>query len=658
MMMIDDVLKLFPSYTHPLTLVSDPDRFLSGEMVVSELAKCGFQVIQEDDPVFLHHRLEEARPFSQEHPVIITTTGALENMPYDIYQPAYRLSLSLHQFFPNLAYPVLQTLNPDQIEKLASCQPPVETLSRQKTIDYLLREVFDADPTALSQPHALIAWLNDYHHRQSPLPELLRSGLVERLKHFPIYREWEINLLIRDVQAFTDFIQQQWQESLEQSLSGRQVKETASGYHVSFDSNLQLQDLVPSLVRRGAIQPLEIADKKSLPNWALPGFTQIDVRIQRFTTLLEELDNRFTTMKSDPHVQTSWNVWGEFARDWAELCSYHSQTDLTIQLSQKETFQRLVRDVDPFFAAWLRNNYGPLGAQRLPKPHHVHHIPHYLAYLRNLGQIERIVLLVLDGLSLTDWQVIKSVWVKRHTNWEMKTETLLAQVPTITSISRYALISGLRPADFATDLEHCVSEARAWELFWSREGIAETACKLLPLSYDRQIDQQPEMQDPRVNFWCLIDDNPDKLAHNATLGAADQHSSLHLWLDPAHDQNSLPLEKLIDSFLDRDYSVFIASDHGHVEATGFGQPSEGLLAQTRGKRARIYMDRLAALRVKSAFANTILWDNDGILPDQMTALMPAGRDAFAPSGEVVVTHGGISIDEAIVPLIQISKASS
>ena len=658
MMMIDDVLNLFPSHTHPLTLVSDPDRFLSGETVVSELAKRGFQVIQEDDPVFLHHRVEEARPFTQEHPVIITTTGALENMPYDIYQPAYRLSLSLHQFFPNLAYPVLQTLNPSQIEKLASCQPPVETLSRQKTIDYLLQEVFDVDPVTLSQPHALIGWLNDYHHHQSPLPELLRSGLVERLKHNPIYREWEINLLVRDVQSFTDFIQQQWQESVEQSLSGRQVKETASGYHVSFDSNLQLQDLVPSLVRRGAIQPLEIADKKSLPNWAQPGVTQIDVRIQRFTTLLEELDNRSTTMKSDPHVQTGWNVWCEFARDWAELCSYHSQTDLAIQLSQKETFQRLVRDVDPFFAAWLRNNYGPLGAQRLPKPHHVHHIPHYLAYLRNLGQIERIVLLVLDGLSLTDWQVIKSVWAKRHTNWEMKTETLLAQVPTITSISRYALISGLRPADFVTDLEHCVSEARAWELFWSREGIVETACKLIPLSYDRQINQQPELQDPRVNFWCLIDDTPDKLAHNATLGAVDQQSSLRLWLDPAHNQNSLPLEKLIDSFLDRGYSVFIASDHGHVEATGFGQPSEGLLAQTRGKRARIYMDRLAALRVQSAFVNTILWDKDGILPEQMIALMPAGRDAFAPSGEVVVTHGGISIDEAIVPLIQISKASS
>ncbi|MHB8806012.1 MAG: BREX-3 system phosphatase PglZ [Anaerolineaceae bacterium] len=657
-MMIDDVINLFPPHTHPLTLVSDPDRFLSSERVMSEFAQRDFQVIQEDDPVFLRHRIEEARPFSREHPAIIITTSALENMSYDIYQPAYRLSFSLHQYFPNLAYPVLQTLNPDQIEKLSSCPPPVETLSRQKTIDYLLREVFDADPITLSQPHALIAWLNDYHHNPSLLPELLRSSLVESLKRYPMYQEWDINLLIRDAQTFADFIQQQWRVSIEQSLSGKQIKETTAGYHVSFDRNPQLQDLVPGLVRRGTIQPLEITDKKSLPNWAHPGVTLVDTRLQRFTSLLEDMGNRLNTMKSNPQVQTSWNIWNEIAQDWAELCSYYTQTDLTIDQTQKETFRRLIRETDPLFITWLKSNYAPLGTQRLPKPHHVYHVPHYLAYLRNLGQIERVVLLVLDGLSLTDWLVIKSLWEKRHANWKMKTETILAQVPTITSISRYALISGLRPADFAFNMDHSVSEARAWELFWSREGIAEATCKLLPLSYDRQIDQQPELQDPLVNFWCLIDDTPDKLAHNATLGAANQQSSLLLWLDPAQDQNSIPLEKLINSYLERGYSVFIASDHGHVEATGFGQPSEGLLAQTRGKRARIYMDRLAALRVQSAFADTILWGDDGILPDQMVALMPAGRDAFTHNGEVVVTHGGISIEEVIVPLIQITKVSS
>jgi hypothetical protein len=656
--MLTSILSLFPAHTHPLSLVSDPDRLLAGEAMMLELAQRGFGVIQENDPLLLRHRVEEVRPFTPDHPVLVITTGVLEDLPYDLYQPAYRLSLSLHQYFPNLAYPVLQTLNPDQVEKLAACPPPAETLSRQKTIDYLLREVFDADPATLSQPYALIAWLSDYHQNQSLLPDLLGSNLVERLKRYPVYRDWDIDALMRESQAFSDFVQQQWQYSVSQTLSGTPLKETAPGYPVNFGGDAQLQDLVPILVRQGTLQPLEMRDKKGLPTWTHPGITLADVRLQRFTFLLDDIENRLKRIKSDPQAPTGWNTWSGFARDWAELCSYHDQTDLEVNQAQKETFRKLARGLDKIFSAWLQNNYSPLGAQRLPRPHHVHHVPHYLVYLRSLRQIDRIVLFILDGLSLADWQVIKPVWARRHANWEIKTDNLLAQVPTITSISRYALISGLRPADFANDLEHCAPEARAWELFWSREGISATACKLSSLSFDRGIDQLPELQDPRISFYCLIEDTPDKLAHNATLGSADQQSSLRLWLDPAHDQNSLPLEKLVDVYLDGGYAVFIASDHGHVEATGIGQPAEGLLAQTRGKRARIYKDRLAARRIQDAFTDTILWDKDGILPDQLAVLMPVGRDAFAPNGEVVVTHGGISIEEVIVPFVQIKKANS
>ena len=650
--MINRVLDLFPPYVHPLTLVSDPDRLLAGEVIMLELSNRGFQVIQEEDAVLLRHRMEEARPFTLDHPIIVTTSAALEDLPYDLYQCAYRINLSLHQYYPNLAYPVLQTLSPDQIEILESRPQPVQPLSRQKTIDYLLNEVFNADPVLLSQPHALIAWLNEYHHRQSPLPELLRTSLVDQLKEFHEYQEWDIDLLIKDAQAFQGFIQNQWQLSIDQSLSGKQVKEAPTVYVIPFTCDAQLQDLVPSLVRQGTIQPLRITNQKELPKWAQPGITMIDVRLQRLTTLLENIKSQLTDPKVD---QMGWKTWQNFAQDWAETCSLMAQTDLAIQPEQKTLFQKSISNLDPIFTNWLLKNYTALGAQRLPIPHHVHHIPHYLAYLHNFRSLRKAVLLVMDCLSLADWQVISSVWTKRHADWKMNTETLLAQIPTITSISRYALISGLRPVDFPGGIDPSIPEARAWELFWSREGFSEDTCKLLPLYYDRQIDQQPELQDPRVNFWCLIDDTLDKLAHNATLGAADQQSSLRLWLDPAHEQNSLTLENQLGWYLDHDFSVFIASDHGHVESTGFGQPSEGLLAQTRGKRARIYLDRLAALRVQGAFADTILWDNDGLLLEQMSALMPEKREAFAPAGEVVVTHGGITINEVIVPFIQITK---
>src|SRR5574340_299958 len=98
--MLSQILSLFPPNTHLLTLVSDPDRLLAGEKMMQELAQRGFEIIQENDPILLHHRVEEERPFAQEHPVIILTAGLLEDLPYSLYQPAYRLSLSLHQFFP------------------------------------------------------------------------------------------------------------------------------------------------------------------------------------------------------------------------------------------------------------------------------------------------------------------------------------------------------------------------------------------------------------------------------------------------------------------------------------------------------------------------------------------------------------------------------
>jgi len=156
--MIPDLLRYFPTRTHPLTLVSDPDRLLASEAITQALTERGFRIIAESDPVIMRYQVEEARPFSPEKPLILIASGPLEEFPFDLYQQAYRLKLSLHQFFPQFAYPILQLLTPDQIEVLGSCQLPPKPLSRQKTIEFILREVFAADPALLSQPKDLITW--------------------------------------------------------------------------------------------------------------------------------------------------------------------------------------------------------------------------------------------------------------------------------------------------------------------------------------------------------------------------------------------------------------------------------------------------------------------------------------------------------------------
>lgn len=77
-----------------------------------------------------------------------------------------------------------------------------------------------------------------------------------------------------------------------------------------------------------------------------------------------------------------------------------------------------------------------------------------------------------------------------------------------------------------------------------------------------------------------------------------------------------------------------------------------------GRCARIYDDRRAAANVRDAFAQTILWIQDSLLPEGVWALMPQGRQAFAPADEIVVTHSGPTLDEVVVPLVTLLVKAS
>ncbi len=135
------------------------------------------------------------------------------------------------------------------------------------------------------------------------------------------------------------------------------------------------------------------------------------------------------------------------------------------------------------------------------------------------------------------------------------------------------------------------------------------------------------------------------------------HASLRTWLhsDDLDQQRSTWIEGLIRQLLDHGYAVTVTSDHGHVAAEGIGQPQEGALVLTRSKRARLYDSPDLARLVQAQYPATTLWHDDGLLPDSTWALMPRGRGAFAPAGTAVVSHGGLTIEEMVVPLVTITK---
>lgn len=645
--MIERILHHFPANTHVITLVSDPDGVLADEQVLTVLSERGFTLLSEPDPIHLRRRVESVRPFRIDHPLIVVTTGPLEDLPYDLWQQGQHVTLALHTFFPNLAYPVVRALSPAQRWRLAQSPPPPHRLGQRASIVYVLRHTFAADLDALQQPARLIAWLDDTHRQADLLPPVLTAHLLAYLKADPAYTGWSLEEMLTDREAFTRFVKEQWLAYVQQQ-TGQLLSEAPVHYFLPFEGDDDLQDAVPALVRSGTLEPLTVKDPQRLPRWAQPALLEPDEdrRPRRLAELLEILAGRLEADLSEAR----WEAWQSIARAWAELNSLRRDPGLGLDETRLAACRSIQGKLDATFLDWLQQRYAPLGGQRLPAPHHLHHVPHYLAYLRRQDQADRIALLILDGMSLEDWAIIGPTWRARHPGWRFQEQLLLAQIPTITEVSRHALVGGLRPADLPTP-PTSRNESRLWSTFWGRQGLPAEACACVHLALDRA-EPPADLESIRLQAICLTDTKIDDMVHNTSLGAADFQASLRLWLDGYGKK----LEEMIASLLARGFGVYIASDHGHVEAQGMGQPSEGLTVQTRGKRARIYNDRQAAATVQDAFAQTILWSGDGLLPEDAWVLMPQGRRAFALVDEIVVTHGGPTLDEVVVPLVSITLA--
>ena len=74
----------------------------------------------------------------------------------------------------------------------------------------------------------------------------------------------------------------------------------------------------------------------------------------------------------------------------------------------------------------------------------------------------------------------------------------------------------------------------------------------------------------------------------------------------------------------------------------------------RGERVRTYRSETLVAESAAAHPNTFRLDISG-LPTNFMALFTGGRTAFLPQGEPAVVHGGISVEELLVPFVKVTR---
>lgn len=246
---------------------------------------------------------------------------------------------------------------------------------------------------------------------------------------------------------------------------------------------------------------------------------------------------------------------------------------------------------------------------------------------------KKFALIVMDGMSVADWHIIS----REFEDIVYEVDYSFALIPTLTSISRQSLFSGKLPIE----IENPFSLAKEKNLFI--EKCKEYGYKQEQIRYHRGYDIDLSLNDKCIG---IVINDIDDLVHNQLQGYSG------MYRDIEYLAKSQQLQNLIKKLNDSKFQIYITADHGNTKAVGIGKVrGAGIEVETKSQRVVIYKDFASEEEVKKEFK---LIEYPGYyLPKDNKYLICEDGEAFATKGEEVVSHGGISIDEVIVPFITI-----
>lgn len=682
----DAILQEFTPDVARLTLAADPDQLLFDGALVEAIGAQGFHLLPFEDPIAFRYVYESnfrtrwdkqrnagldvtihnSQPFDWDHGlgaanppnlvvVVPAATSALDTLPADLLQSGRKVTFSLSELFPNLHYPVVASLDHHDLDALYQAQQlyAPSKLGQQATLDFILRHLFAVAPELIKEPADLLRVLLRRHFRGQAAPALVDERLIALLHEQAQFREWPLAQIVRDRAAFLAFLQERWPHFL-QHMAGDDVtslNEQTATYGLTYAGppllpfdHVDVRVYIDSLFLEGLLAP--IATMAKLPTalrWATVGI-QRDPRTDqqnRFGALLAKLEQEL--LGDDAPYQ----AWQRLAHLWAEFIVVAVALHPLAPKLIEEKVAPIRAQVDSAFLAWMQRRYASLYNQPPSPPVMVHHIPRTMARRRQSAPQAKVALIVVDGLALDQWVLVRQHLREHRPQLVLREAAVFAWTPTSTSVSRQAIFAGKAPFNFPNSINRTDKESILWTQFWQEQGLSAAQ-----IGYRKKLGLGDPaalldlISAPQMQVIGLVIDTLDDILHGMVLGTAGMHNQVRQWLESGY------LVELITMLQSHGYIIYLTADHGNIEAIGCGRLSEGSLADVREARVRVYPTPILRTQAKTQAATAIEWPQVG-LPADYFPLLAGERTAFVPEGDHIVTHGGITVEEVLVPFIEI-----
>ena len=602
-----------------VTVVLDPDGVLDEHAMASVAEAC--RVIRINDWAGIRRAWDlEIRRRGPDEPQTLVCVSSAEfatatDLPWDIEHEADEV-IRLRWPVPTALRPLLRVADPASAENLISAAdrytdaadiiasaygvvfgdpgPELEGVVRLRLIPETPEELWDVLAGTLTTPAA-------------------RSVAAGRGDLAGLQRMW------------TDWLRHGYDGSAEAHIvdgvgPGRDVSVPESGSSAA-EAFMAAPAAILGLLGAGMLTPAPIRTT-GLPDWTQIGATDPDP---------EQMIDELLAVQPSPAVDLA---------GWIETASWWGQVRAAIAASpappgNTEMAWRTWEELDDTFRPWLRDAYGSSLLSTAPFAA-LHQVAPRLA--RRIEDGAKILLVVIDGLGFAQWHPLR-----RTAGLTVHDATgSLAMIPTLTSVSRQAIFAGALPREFAEHINTTRAEQRRWRQFWMGQGVAEQ-----DISFAKTLGGDAgAIPESHGRAAAVVINAVDEILHGAdVLGDRQVAAGVDLWARTGF------LASLVRAATQAGYETWITSDHGNLPTVPRQAPSEGQTVEKAGSRVRIYPN--ATLREQAAEHGEV-WDPPG-LPTEDAGYYPLfapGRSGYNSAGRV--SHGGISLDEVIVPVARVS----
>jgi hypothetical protein len=672
------ILAHFQPKRERMLLVIDPDNLLRDDALLAEIQNSNYDILELDDEVTFRNKFErtyrsrwdegEARHLV----VVVHTTNGARHIPYDLRQKSKYIELGVADLFPQLnAITVRQLDNAYYADLYPAHQQLVarnELLrTERRTIEFILRVVFDLEPTAVNQPVRWVRFLIDKHYRARELPpaleEYLRQNLLPGVASYGLRPEF-----LTDAASFFTWLSQQWANYIAHSIGGQ--PSAVSGQTVIDFADSRLRPLLGSLFSERLIARAPAPDPavklSSNQEWLAVGLTtaraaSLTPGVQHVAEtgaqVVYNLKARLASFQAldatnRPIPTSDVRDWLNLAAEWAELVYQANRLPQgDYQLVQPDLFAARQNLDDHFWdfiqarysaVSYYEDNKGPISLMAVNK------------WLRQQVDAKtHLALLCFDGLALDQWLLLRDYLQEQLPRLFVHENRAYALAPTLTPISRQALFAGRPPTAFAETITKTDKDGDHWRAYWVNHNIPELRVAYIPVRVNGQgMDEVKAVAEGKNHRLGVLINLFDDVMHAVAGMTPEADKRVYYDILSSHLQNGR-LADLFDLLLRQGYRVFITADHGNIAGVGNGLKLPKALIDSYARRVAIFdKESLADEYAQTHHLHRLSLK---ILPPEVHPVYLPGNQLFDTAGATKISHGGLSLEELVVPFVEVKS---